>query len=155
MTRQPPLLPLPWKPHLSFRSPPPPGIRTPCSGRNSKASCKERYSSSVRKALISRVKIGVSIKRIINHTPLAYRCQQAPNFRRDLVLHRRQYLPAGRQECRRYSLIPPTPFYQRGAGVDYLIFSSISSSSWILSRSSAARSNSSRLAASFISFLSF
>jgi hypothetical protein len=39
----------------------------------------------VRKALISRVKIEVSIKRIIKYTPLTYRCQQISHFRWDLV----------------------------------------------------------------------
>jgi hypothetical protein len=63
---------MPRPAHRSLRSPPDPGMTTPCSGRSMSATCNARYSSSGNSPFASEVKIEVSTKRMEEGTPLAY-----------------------------------------------------------------------------------
>src|ERR1051326_5956875 len=72
MTRSPPRLPRPFACQRSLRTPPPPLIRAPSSGRSANDTCNARYGSSSRCRRRASVKTGVSMKRIIECMPMAY-----------------------------------------------------------------------------------
>jgi hypothetical protein len=64
-------LPAPGRAQRTLRSPPPPRMTGPCSGRSMSAIWRLRWSSSLTSRSITFVKIGVSTKRIIDYTPMA------------------------------------------------------------------------------------
>lgn len=58
--RTPPRLPLPWRPHLTYGTPPLPGIKSPASGLRAMKSTNSNLSSWVQTALAWRMNTAVS-----------------------------------------------------------------------------------------------